>query len=139
MSDPMSECATTAGRSKVERVEQPEEPRRERVEVEAIGRSGLTEAGHIGGDHEVFGRERGDDRCPHGAAALDAAVEQEERATRAAGDDAGSDSVDLDDAPADGEVGEHVVVGCAHGRTSVVSAARGGGIPTCAICGIAAG
>ena len=58
------------------------EPAPEGIDVEPIDRRRLAEAGHVGHDHAVLLGELGQHRRPHGPAALDAAVEQQQRSPR---------------------------------------------------------
>ena len=67
----------------------------------------LAEAWDVGDDHLVMLGERGEDWCPHGAAALDPAMEQQQGRPVAGFDDGGGCVVDVDGPRGGGHPGEH--------------------------------
>ena len=83
------------------------EPAAEGIDIEMGERSGLAEAGDVGHHDPVVPRQTGDDRGPHGAAAFDATVEQQEGWAVAGLDDGGGYAVDVDGAGGGRQPGEH--------------------------------
>ena len=90
-------------------LEQTREPAGEGVDVETCGGSGLAETGHVGNDDAVVLHEPVKHRRPHRTAAFDAAMQQDERRSVTALEDAGGDPVDVERPGGDRQPGEHPV------------------------------
>ena len=72
------------------------EPAAEGLGVETVERRRLAEAGDVGGDNSMVSGELCEHGCPHGAATLDAAVEQQQRWAVTGFDDGGGHARDID-------------------------------------------
>ena len=74
------------------------EPAAEAIDVETVERSGLAEAGDVGGDNSMMSGELCEHWCPHSAATLDATVEQQQRWAVTGFDNGGGHARDIDHA-----------------------------------------
>ena len=72
------------------------EPAREALSIEMVERSGLAEAGDVGGDNSIASSELREHGCPHGAATFDAPVEQQQRRAVTGFDERGGHAGDID-------------------------------------------
>ncbi len=85
----------------------PGEPLAEGAGIEMGNWSGLAEPGHVGHHDAVVARQTGEHRCPHGAPAFDAAVEQQQSGAASRFDDGGGHAVHVDRAGGGRESSEH--------------------------------